>query len=313
MRGNHRQRLWLISFVILVAAEAAADSLAETVPHCGGLSARFEFDEDSFGSASPNLTFDQQREFKAAFCAEVNNVTNWFVENQWLPRESPMPLGGLPTGGPYLPRTHLQIFISNAHKISKSIVPAWDAQRGRMLIPTARAGAGQAAIAHELVHIYFPSGNRMLAEGLAVYLQQAIGKNDAFPNFGKDLHEQARLLTCPRDQGGSGIVLNDIDLVAFDRIATPTELSLTAGTLIEDRASPYIVAGSFVRFLIEDLYPSETPASRMKRFRLVYAMVPLVPLERDPGSVARWEAVYSEPLLMLQDKWKEFIARSKCP
>jgi hypothetical protein len=60
-----------------------------------------------------------------------------------------------------------------------------------MEFPAWKIVAGEAAILHELVHVFFPNGNRMLAEGLAIHLQASIGGNPAFPNFGRPLHEVA--------------------------------------------------------------------------------------------------------------------------
>ena len=63
-------------------------------------------------------------------------------------------------------------------------IPAgWNSRSGE-LFPATRL------IAHELAHVLFPNGNRFLAEGLAVYLQAAIGGKPEFPNFGRSLHQQ---------------------------------------------------------------------------------------------------------------------------
>jgi hypothetical protein len=182
-----------------------------------------------------------------------------------------------------------------------------------MEFPAVEAVAGEAAMAHEIVHVFFPNGNRMLAEGLAVYLQQALYQqqpprtNPAFPNFGEDLHLLARQYTCGGPQQGA-ISLDKIDLVHFDRIAAPNELRLRGGRQLDERPGPnYTIAGSFVRFLIEDLGPSETDETRMKKFHQLYFETPLVPLERDPGNADRWKHAYGIPFVDLQDKWKEHI------
>jgi hypothetical protein len=60
-----------------------------------------------------------------------------------------------------------------------------------MEFPAWKIVAGEAALMHELVHVFFPNGNRMLAEGLATHLQASIGGNPAFPNFGRPLHQVA--------------------------------------------------------------------------------------------------------------------------
>jgi hypothetical protein len=86
----------------------------------------------------------------------------------------------------------LRVVVSDQYQISKSLVPAWSGRAGQMEFPSRRVIAREAAIAHELIHVFFPNGNRFLAEGLAVYVQTAIGGNPAFPNFGKPLHELVR-------------------------------------------------------------------------------------------------------------------------
>ena len=302
-----------ISTILVITAVASSCAAAEVEPDCGGLYARFEFNERLADADYPSVPPHQQHEFKRVFCKAAEEVKAWFVEQKWLPPHAPAPLPSLPTSGSYLPRAQLQIFVANAYQISRSLVPAWLGQRGRMEFPAVEAVAGEAAMAHELVHVFFPNGNRMLAEGLAVYLQQALYQqqpprtNPAFPNFGEDLHLLARQYTCSAPQQGA-ISLARIDLVGFDRIATPNELRLRGGRQLDERPGPnYTVAGSFVRFLIENLGPSETDESRIKKFYELYLTTPLVPLERDPGKVDRWKHVYGIQLADIQDKWKEHI------
>jgi hypothetical protein len=180
-----------------------------------------------------------------------------------------------------------------------------------MLFPAAEVIAGEAAIAHELTHVYFPNGNRMLAEGLAVYLQHKIGKNPAFPNFGLDLHQMVRDFTCPRGPAPNG--LDRVSLVAIDRIATPDVVSFRVGRRLFDLGGDaYPVAGSFVQFLIENLEAREPPENRMENFRKIYMQTPLVPLEREPGQPDRWENVYGQSLSDLASQWKPFIEAKKC-
>src|SRR5204863_409581 len=109
---------------------------------------------------------------------EVASLQTWCRQENWLPS----------------PPADLQIFVSDEYKIAKSLVPAALGHRGRMEVPAWKAIAGEAAIMHELVHIYLPNGNRFLAEGLAIYLQHEIGGNPTFPNFGRPLHQVAREL-----------------------------------------------------------------------------------------------------------------------
>ena len=134
-----------------------------------------------------------------------------------------------------------------------------------------------------MVHVYAPNANRLLAEGLAVYAQDHLGGGAAHPNFGADLHKAAKELA------------GQSDIPALDGIAVPGRLEL--GGLREQET--YIVAGSFVRFLIE--------AHGLDRFRRLYALTPLVPRRKDPGDPSRWREVYGKSLDELVRDWKAKI------
>jgi len=116
-----------------------------------------------------------------------------------------------------------------------------------------------------------------------------------------------------------GIPLDRIDLVGMDQIATPNELRLRSGRLSNTTAGAnYVIAGSFVRFLIENYGDtSETNDTRMMKFRDVFLAAPLVPLEREPGNPNRWMKAYGSPLADLQQKWKQYLkdhfTQSNCP
>jgi hypothetical protein len=318
MKGAFQSLHCSIALILLVSAGASACQAAETVPDCGGLSVRFDFDEDVGGNTYPGVPAHQRVEFEESFCKAVIAVTNWFTDKHWLPVAS-SPLPSSPAVGSFRPTSQLQIFVDIQYDISQSLVPAWMGQRGRMQFPSVEAVAGQSAAAHELTHVFFPNGNRMLAEGLAVYMQQAyvakpgqaplpIDTNPAFPNYGDDLHLVAYQYTsCARTF--IGIRLDQIDLVSVDRIATPNELRLRAGRLLSALSNPnYVVAGSFVRFLIENYADSsETDDTRMVKFQKVYLTTPLVPLEREPGRSDRWKKTYGSPLVALQDQWKQYL------
>jgi hypothetical protein len=216
-----------LTIIGAVTALASTCFAAEVERDCGGLQVRFEFNESLVDGIYPSVPPHQQHEFKRSFCKAAEEVKSWFIQQKWLPPQGEPPLPSLPNSGSYLPRSQLQIFVANSYQISRSLAPAWLGQRGRMEFPAVEAVAGEAAMAHEIVHVFFPNGNRMLAEGLAVYLQQALYQqqpprtNPAFPNFGEDLHLLARQYTCGGPQQGA-ISLDKIDLVHFDRIAAPT-------------------------------------------------------------------------------------------
>ena len=145
----------------------------------GGASTTFHFDGRVEGVSYPSLSPPQQDQFKVDFCGEIANLKRWAARENWPE---------------CFPSADLRVFVSDEYKISRALLPASIGQRGRMEFPAWKVVAGEAAITHELVHVYFPNGNRFLAEGLAVYLQATIGGNPAFPNFGRPLHEVTREL-----------------------------------------------------------------------------------------------------------------------
>jgi len=202
----------------------------------------------------------------------------------------------------------LTIDVSHDFKISKSLVPAWFGQRGYMEFPAWRVIAGEAAIIHELVHVYFPNANRFLAEGLAVALQAALGKSPAFPNFGRPLHSVAReclVELIPGILAGGTDWSSAVHLDDLNCIATPEPLTLMVGEefLGEDPASQgvlYLIAGSFVKFLI-DFYGAA-------QFRMLYALTPFAPLQQNAGPSTRWTQVYDKSLAELCHAWGVMIA-----
>lgn len=174
----------------------------------------------------------------------------------------------------------IRIRISGDVSVAMALVPAWRGNPGLMDVPTASAQRGNTASLHEIVHIYAPNGNRFLAEGLAVHAHDFLGGISAFPNFGQDPHVLAQR------------VAPDHSVLALDRFATPRPLG--------DRGT-YIVAGSFVRFLIERY--------GMERFRLLYALTPLTSYRRDAGDPARWSPVYGKTIEELEREWRAFLDR----
>jgi hypothetical protein len=248
----------------------------------------FHFDGRVEGIAYPSLSPVQQKQFKTDVYQEMASLSVWATKQNWSP-SSPMP--------------NLRIFVSDEYKISKALLPASVGQRGRIEFPAWKVVAGEAAIMHELVHVYFPNANRLLAEGLAVYLQAAIGGNSAFPNFGRSLHDLTRELLrkmLPEFAGGDARVLENIRLGDLDKIATPSPLRLRVGlTLYQDdpvgQAHIYPIAGAFVKFLIEN--------EGIDKFRELFMLTPLKPFERDSGSPGRWSGVYGTSLRELDARW----------
>jgi hypothetical protein len=251
----------------------------------------FEFERARDGTAA--LTETQRIEFEGDVCREIIRLQEWAADLDWIK----------------IPVPELKIIVSDRYSISKSLVPAWSGRRGYMEFPTWRVASRKAAVMHELVHVFFPNGNRFLAEGLAVHLQDSIGGNPAFPNFGKPLHRNVceRLLEMtPRNSGEDPLGLGQVHLAELDLIPTPNPLTLRVGAELfgEDQrgqAFVYPVAGSFVQFLLETL--------GVERFRSLYTQTQLLPLVLNAGSSDRWSDVYCMTLADLENEWKSMVVR----
>jgi hypothetical protein len=247
--------------------------------------------EPSSQNDEQSLTQARQIEFKSDFFDELERLQAWASERRW----DPLPVPGF------------HVTVSQRFKISRALNPAWSGFRGHMEFPASRVAARKAAIAHELTHVFFPDANRFLAEGLAVYVQAQIGGNPAFPNFGRPLHEEARgrvenmiALVASNDSDRLG----QLKLTALDEIATPNPLVLKVGNMFngEDprgQANIYVIAGSFIQFLVERL--------GLEKFKLIYGKTPLVPLMQDAGLPARWNEIYGFSLADLERDWKRAI------
>jgi hypothetical protein len=241
----------------------------------------------------------EQDLFESALARERACLESWATEHGWpILKDSP---------------AKLEVVVSEHFAISKSLVPAWHGRAGRMEFPAWRVRAGKAAIMHELTHVLFPNGNRLLAEGLAVYLQALIGSNPAFPNFGAPLHPLARERMCEmvgthagaRLKSATPEIFAGIELTELDRIATPAPLTLRVGVKHygeepHGQTCIYPLAGSFVQFLIE--------TKGMDAFRALYLQTPLIPLQQEAGLPKRWLDIYGARLADLERDWKAFIA-----
>jgi hypothetical protein len=164
----------------------------------------------------------------------------------------------------------IRINVSSSYRISRALVPGYFGNRGVMEMPLRRVRDNTGALLHEIVHIYAPNNNRFLAEGLAVYLHTKLGGNPAFPNFGEDLRRSAV-------RSVSGIK----SLESLNSVRTPRPLST-----IMDEETAYILAGSFVGFLIETY--------GLPSFRNLY--------ETD-----NYEKAYGKPLDTLEREWRVSI------
>jgi hypothetical protein len=270
----------------------------------------FDYSDQDEGTTYPSLSPLQREIYEASFCTELTKVENWFAHANWWKLVSERPARFVELPETYLPRRgtfdgpfpDLQVTTSSEYKLSESLIPAFLGHRGKMLFPARRAAVNEGAIAHELVHVFFPNSNRMLAEGLAVYIQSKIGGNLAFPTFEKTLDQMVREFTSSSTQTR----LDLIHLSALDKVSTPSLLTLRIGpTIYDDSQVTYALAGSFVGFLIE------TRGTDL--FHRLYTRTPLVPFERDAGGADRWQDVYGISLEDLEAEWKAKIANVSCP
>jgi hypothetical protein len=167
-----------------------------------------------------------------------------------------------------------------------------------MEFPAARVAAGQANIAHELIHVYIPNGNRMIAEGFAVYVQDEIGLNPAYPNFGVKVDQMVHCQVRSENRA-------KIDLASLDKIATPDRLEMQLGDNHLIDGWTYVFAGSFVRYLIE--------THGMDKFRALSARTPFMPGQRVVRTADDWSQIYGASLAVLEKNWKEKIEEVSCP
>lgn len=273
--------------------------------YAADLLAQFEFGgrigDDSFPSVSPA----QQAKFQADFVAQFRKVQDQLAKYKWLSPDAPLPPRVV--SGPYRPPSDFHVFVSEMYDLSRSLVPSWQGQRGWMEFPAHRIVVGGAAIAHELVHVLFPNGNRMLAEGLAVYLQQKLfPRIPVYPNYAEPLEDvvQSFLATTFPDSPSGALWNMDID--GLEDISTPDDLYMRIGTrpfIGGDPGNPnspptphevkfiYAVAGSLVEFLLENPIEEDGLLTE-SNFGALYQTTPLRPLERDSGAPDRWPKCY---------------------
>jgi hypothetical protein len=270
------------------------------------LLAKFEFGGRFGGDSYPCVSPAQQTKFQADFLAQVAEVLARLHKYDWLAPKAALP--PRMTSGPYRPRTDFHVFVSETYGKSRSLVPAWLGQRGWMEFPAYRVVAGNASIAHELTHVLFPNANRMLAEGLAICLQNEVCDVPVYPNFGDPLADQVATFLSVTYDDSAPDMLWKMNLDAFEQISTPDELSLGFGGETigakpgfglkdgDDDPPPgevktvYAVAGSLVEFLLEN--PIDDDLLTKKNFGALYNSSPLRPLERSSGAANRWQACY---------------------
>jgi hypothetical protein len=269
------------------------------------LLARFDFSGRIGDNSYPSVSPAQQKKFQTEFVRQFKRVQDRLSTYKWLSPAAILPPRAI--SGQCQPRSDFHVFVSDTYDLSRSLVPAWQGQRGWMEFPAHRAVVGEAAIAHELIHVLFPNGNRMLAEGLAVYLQHKLFPRLAvFPNYSEPLEKPVEAFLNQTFPDSSSGALWNMDLDGLESISTPDDLFMRIGTRPfiggdpANAASPpnphetkfvYAVAGSFVEFLLEN--PIEDNGLLTEsNFGALYRSTPLRPLERDSGDPDRWQKSY---------------------
>ena len=251
-------------------------------------SVSFAFDTGSGASAAAREWF--QREF----CASVGVLEAWLTKQSALPAgegltaEMPVPMPGVGLFG----RREEDFTVVEDPGLdvsSKALEFVWSGSRGEIRFRSREITSHTSGIVHELAHVYLPNGNRLLAEGLAVYLQWLLSPISALPNNGVDLHEAA---SKPNKRGEIPACVLGLgqSIGNRDRVLTPDPL------LEKD----YTPAGSFVRFLIEE--------KGMSSFVRLYGLTALRTRERSrpyPGD--RWKLIYGKSLQDLRVDWLAFL------
>lgn len=214
--------------------------------------------------SAPILSGGDKTEFEAHFRKSLKRVCRWWGETY---------------DGSF------SIDIDESRGPSMALVPAWRGHHGDMLFRAGTVRLGRAAITHEIVHVLAPNANRFLAEGLAVYTHEDQRGQPAYPNYSKDLNAEATKL------------LDRADIGALERLATPTRLKLPD----LDGRDAYIIAGSFVGFLIDQ--------HGLEKFQELYALTPLLAGQRNAGAPERWQAVYERDLATLATDWRASLTK----
>ena len=225
----------------------------------------------------------------------------------------------------------LRVSVSQQYPISRSLVPLSIGHRGAMGFPAREAAPTITAAITMSWPTLFPERQPVHRRRLRGPPPKQDCTNPAFPDFQQGLHDLVRNLACeidlvinsnanPTPMGGLG----HISIVELERTATPAPLQLQLTSNIGVAGPPgappgpggqlgraayigLIVAGSFVRFLIDGYLPDA--------FHRLYCLTPLKPLHRDAGKPDRWRHVKGYRALSLGDlkkNWKNMISASPC-
>jgi len=293
---------------------------AETTRDCGSRKATFDYSDTVEETAYASLSTAQQSTFEDHFCTEVGQVENFFgppasggkTQHEWWQPAFHQPMGFLGLPDPYVtlngtfdgPYPNLRVLVSSAYQVSESLVPAALGHRGKMQFPYYEVPLNNSAIDHELIHVFFPNGNRFLGEGLAIYVQDLINSNPAFPDYGQPIDSLVGRFVC---RAGLGSLAGTSLVAQLDKVSTPSPLSfhIIGKKQDFDSADTYPIAGSFVKFVISQY--------GWDLFHQLYLLTPLVPFDRNEGDSGRWQTVYQFTLADLESQWQNQFSGLKCP
>jgi hypothetical protein len=230
---------------------------------------------------------DTAREFTHELSVQRANVSS-YVTSANLAGESPSAIA-------------VKVF-EYTPPVSTALLPAWNGHRGLMIFAALRVRQRRAAVVHELAHVYAPNQARFLAEGFAVYLEEKVGNINAYPTCGLSIEQRLNKV----DHIGPS-ALGAVNLEVFDRVSVGNGKSLgdSVGLELQLPSSPhraaysYLVAGSFVKFLIETY--------SLNKFRALYETTPLTPGRCTTTYPGRYKSSVGSDLARLQDEWRTWL------
>ncbi len=141
------------------------------------------------------------------------------------------------------------------------------AARNAIVFPLRVVDGNNAIIAHEMTHLFMPENrSEALREGIAVYAQDKFGEVHGYPNYGNDLDH----LVVKRLSGGIG---KDVStFAAAEALFRHNRGTDRGGKRLsldeidaEARRNAYLIAGSFVRYLLNDVLRQD-----MAAFKRIY-------------------------------------------
>jgi hypothetical protein len=133
---------------------------------------------------------------------------------------------------------------------------------------------------HELTHLLTPQHSDWVSEGLAVYLNDKLGGDGGFPNYGSDIDQLALSY------------LNETDILenVGDETYYPSRSELMTGV----GQGWYILSGSFVKYMIEK--------TGIESFMQIYSA---------PDMQAGLEEITKKTLREWKTEWLSYLSRMK--